>query len=377
MPTRNAAMPVSRRKRTACTAAVIAACFGLAACGEAAGDAAAGNAAHSGVLPRAVASSPASRAAATVRYGPMSVLSRQVGPARPDAVPVDAQVFSACTNPQTYALPLGAEIQIGSASVAGFSNASKLNGSALLGEPSNAVVANSGDGGLTVIGKNDVKVGTDQYFCELATFQLDDNGVQEFPPARATFLAFGFMPVTATVTLTQMEPSACTIVPVPAPTFKLRRCPITEVLYQDLGPNGTNHPPYTVVSTAHVSLRISDATVNGVPLNVGANCRADGPVYTPGSPVDPGDDLLVLTGSSTLNIFFGSVLDGEASIPQFTGCGTGGDNLDPLFDATLSGDGNYSKMAIGKLCFATTATSKPTQCEPSGLGHPLPVMPVR
>lgn len=360
---------MTRRTRRMATAAIAVgvACGAISACGTVrAGD----------------AGRPGSAAApggpgGPARPGSVSARFSRDGVAQPSYVPVDGIAYSTCSNPQTYTTPLGAKIQTASASVAGFSNATKLNGSALLGEPSNVIVANDGVGGVSVIGKNAVHIGTDQYFCELATFQLDDHGVQEFPPAQATFLAFGFMPVTATVNLTQLAPDTCTEVPVASGTATLKQCPVTEVLYQDLGPNGTSHPPYTVVSTAHVSLRLSDAKVNGVPLDVGPDCHADGPLYTPGNAADPGDDLLVLTGSQTQNIFFGSVLDGSATIPSFLGCGTGGDNLDPVFDGALAGGGNDLRMRVGDLCFASTPTSKPSQCGPGGRGDPQPVIPDR
>jgi hypothetical protein len=350
------------RRMTTAAAAVAIACGAIAACG----------AATAGDVGR-----PAAAPGGPARAGSVSAKFSRTGAAQPSYVPVERNAYSTCSSPQTYSVPLGAKIQTASASVAGFTNASKLNGSALLGEPSNAIVATNGAGGVSVIGKNAVRIGGDEYFCELATFQLDNNGVQRFPPARATFLAFGFMPVTATVNLTQTVPDTCTVVPVASGTTVLKRCPVAEVLYQDLGPTGTQHPPYTVVSTAHVSMRISDVAVNGVPLDVGPNCHADGPLYTPGSPADPAGNLLVLTGSQTRNILFGSVLDGTATIPPFLGCGTGGDNLDPLFDASISASANDLRMRVGDLCFASTPTSKPINCDPSGLGHPLPIIPDR
>ncbi|MBC7269927.1 MAG: hypothetical protein H5T76_14660, partial [Streptomyces sp.] len=46
----------------------------------------------------------------------------------------------------------------------------------------------------------------------------------------------------------------------------------------------------------------------------------------------------------------GGPLTGEFTIPAFTGCGTGGEDLDPLLTASVSGPGNYTKQIQGQTC---------------------------
>jgi hypothetical protein len=225
------------------------------------------------------------------------------------------------------------------------------------------------------------------YYCQLLIGQLDDDPTAPFPPTdaraafppvRATFLTFGFVPVTATVHLRQQVSGG-------------RLVPITEVGYQrykhfnqvtaELDP-GCSHTPaaqcgfnycsggpdntcsdFVITVTAAVTLRLSDVTVNGTPLDVGSHCQTTGPLYTPGNPVaDPDNDRMVLQGGSHPSepspqwvgdaaIVKGGAVAGYVTIPPFTGCVTpDGDNLDPLLTAAVSGPGNYVKTTVGAVC---------------------------
>lgn len=234
---------------------------------------------------------------------------------------------------------------------AGYTDASKLNGSALVGP---AYVAGNlwEEGGLEV-------GGVPYAFCAVAEVQPDFNGTPSLPPVTATFAGFGFVPVTATVQLTEVGLK--------------NPPPITNVDYQELqgaagGPDNTPPPtPFVSLTTAQLLLRVLSAKVNGVPLNVGAHCQTATPLFTPGSPEDPSpatDPLIVLSGGDApgdpvpaiKEATSGGASTGDATIPQFTGCGTGGDNLDPLFDASVSGPGNHVDMITGVLCSSNDVT---------------------
>lgn len=259
--------------------------------------------------------------------------------------PVDGKVYDACLNPQLYQ-----GLQPASAYVAGWSDASKLNGSTAVGSPAPALAQGNPPGGGYDNAFPPPIVNGEQYTCGLAKLQLDYNGQREFPPLTATFLAFGFMPVTATVYLTQVGSA-----------------PVTGVGYGDEGKvgNTTTSVPYTVVSTAQVSLRLSDVKVNGTSLDVGSHCQTIGPLTSPGNPT--GYNGLVLSGGSFpgdplppypygIGITGGGALAGTATIPPFTGCVTpGGDNLDALLDASVSGPDNYIKVVQAPLCYNVTA----------------------
>jgi hypothetical protein len=186
------------------------------------------------------------------------------------------------------------------------------------------------------------------FTCALITLQLDQGGVRQLPPLRATLLGFGFEPVTATAIVTQ-----------------LGTAPLTTVLYIDTGPAAlsTFTVPATVVTVARLGLRLTDVRVNGVPLDVGPSCQSAGPLFTPGNPVAPGEVMLVggtYPGDPVPSFggaFEGGALSGEADIPPMTGCVTpSGENLDPLLTASLSGPGNFLREVVGAVCLPAFAT---------------------
>ena len=155
-----------------------------------------------------------------------------------------------------------------------------------------------------------------------STGELYYRGHHELPPVRATFLAFRFVPVTATLEVTELTP------------IKIRSV------------SGTLAPPYplTVSGTTKVRIQISDVDVNGVPLAIGPHCR---PVRSPQlTLVGHGFNTVPPTGYTVPT---GGPLSGELTIPAFTDCGVA-QNLDPLLTGSISGPGNYVLMTQGKLC---------------------------
>jgi hypothetical protein len=97
----------------------------------------------------------------------------------------------------------------------GFSNVRKMNGSAILGEPApgtpdeDLLIPLYEDNALTDPADC---VPLSNLSCAITTWnssQLDYQGKPELPPVTSTFLAFGFIPVTATLELTEAEPSNC------------------------------------------------------------------------------------------------------------------------------------------------------------------------
>lgn len=195
--------------------------------------------------------------------------------------------------------------------LSGFSNVTKLKGAAILNDP---------EFGRPVLTN--------------LVYSLTDTGAsvrQRFVAplrSRSTFLTFGFMPTTATMEMTQ----------------------------RPLKPGAENYGTFEAVSdmqtgiqavSAHMrmSIRIYDVSVNGTPLDVGANCRT------------ATDADITLKGSMP-NILQGGTLDGAFGIPRFAGCGTGED-LDPLFDGTVSGPGNLLRVSLGATCIPDADISCP------------------
>jgi hypothetical protein len=220
---------------------------------------------------------------------------------------------------------------------AGYSNVDKLQESAMV---SPALLSSGPKSGFYLEPRVDT---TGE--CQAAVLRPDYDGQPQLPPVTATFLGFGFEPVTATVELTQAGLAS------PPPLIEATFAPVVG-------------QSYTVVSTVQLALRVISAKVNGVPLDIGPNCRTVAPLYSPDPVVDPKNNLLALAGGNAPTdpqpaftfIGDGGALAGTATIPPFTGCGADGDNLDPLITASISGQGNYLKMNAGPLC-ATSVVS--------------------
>lgn len=286
--------------------------------------------------------------------GPRTVQEAPAGPTvtraeRQPAVtpPFDPRIYQACLNAPPSNPPEPAATTLG-----GWADVSKLAEAEAPGFPVPAAASGAPPAGGFVSGTATVD-GT-EYQCARAKVDLDDQGRRQFPPVRATFTAFGFEPVTATAFLIQDAAA-----------------PLTAVSYSLFGDQNS---PITGVATAEVRLRLADVTVNGVPVNVGGDCRTTGPLTSPGNPIDPG--MLVLAGGSGAGdpqpfyeLTAGGALAGTADIPALTGCVTpSGENLDALLDAAVSGPDNYIKMEQGPVCTGTGGAN--STC--AGVQVPLP-----
>jgi len=86
-----------------------------------------------------------------------------------------------------------------------------------------------------------------------------------------------------------------------------------------------------------------------VPLNVGPHCQTVTPFN------------LVLTGlPPAYNVgLIKGVLTGSVTIPPFSGCNNGTEKLDSIFDATVSGPGNFVKVTQATLCTPLTGGGCP------------------
>ncbi|MEV0026024.1 DUF6801 domain-containing protein [Streptomyces atroolivaceus] len=163
---------------------------------------------------------------------------------------------------------------------------------------------------------------------------LDHEGKPQLPPASGTFLTFGFMPTTATLEMTQIPPRTN-----PDGT----RVPNIK---SDLAINIAEGSTKAVTAvTLELMLRLRDVEVNGVPLDVGDNCRTSKPF------------TLRLEGHMTLKdgvqvgytLATGGELTGAVTLPPFSGCGADED-LDNIFTASLSGVPGYVKQVQGAPC---------------------------
>lgn len=185
------------------------------------------------------------------------------------------------------------------------------------------------------------------YICTVG--QLDYHKQLAFPPAQATFLTFGFAPVTAVVQLSE------TAWPASHPPVEDPRCyrgfspskpvrlhsPVISV-FTDIN-NSIPSNPVINAGTTYLSIHVSQVTVNGVPLPVGPHCGTAQPV------------LAVLSGRGTnspvtgYTLSTGGPLTGFVTVPRFVNCGVG-ENLDPLLTASISGPANFQLITQGTLC---------------------------
>jgi hypothetical protein len=218
----------------------------------------------------------------------------------------------------------------GCAYVQGYADVRKLNGASALGPATVEVNA-----GIRLY----YNYATSKYFQQDSAAMLDYRSCQRtgrkhkltctikhgLPPTQATFLAFGFMPATATMHL-------------------------DEIGTLDIFGVGTISALKVNYSWAYMRLTISNVKVNGVPLNVGPNCQAVHPL------------TIELLGRGTgprplYSLQGGGPLDGNVNIPAFKDCGVG-ENLDPIFGTmrrgvlvgSISGPGNFSILTQGTLC---------------------------
>ncbi|MEO6700306.1 MAG: hypothetical protein ABI140_07165, partial [Jatrophihabitantaceae bacterium] len=144
-----------------------------------------------------------------------------------------------------------------------------------------------------------------------------------FPPIQTAILAFGSIPVTATVQLVQ--------------PFDKAGDPVSFLIFG----HGLANFPYTVYPTkvsGDVQLHLSNVTVDQVPLDVGAHCQLKTPMH-----------MLLYGDSPAYNLFTGGPLAGTATIPAFTGCQSGGQDLDPLITGMISGPNTQLSLRQGAL----------------------------
>lgn len=227
--------------------------------------------------------------------------------------------------------------------ITGYSNVRKLGGASLI--PLSCMVIEQGIA-------PDPEPGDEYLFRQPADIEFSYQGQRQTPPAEATFLTYGFVPTTATMVLEQ-----------------------TEVIRLESDFYLGDPVKLDTAIRASLVLRLSDVKVNGTPLDVGSDCRTETPLtsHEPEPDRFPGPHI-VLDGLGLAEwggdvegyqLSTGGPLTSEVTIPAFTGCGTsGGENLDRLLTAAISGPGNYVKQIQGQTCFVQDLN--PDHCTPDG-----------
>lgn len=219
--------------------------------------------------------------------------------------------------------------------MAGYSNVNKLAEAMMLRDPGKLVLNLN-----TSVSFLQCPTGVKSWLTTDGT--LDYHGKPQMPPAKATFLTFGFMPTTAKVELTLEGRLDIGTMGDSAPDPETRQ-------YKE-----------TTTAVALLRIRLYDVDVNGEPLDVGANCRS----------VRPMELTLVGKGSTGTNgpvgytVKSGGPLTGFSEVPPFTGCGVTED-LDSLFTASVSGKDNFTKMMQSPLCVEGVPENCPEPKKPT------------
>ncbi|MDT0611808.1 DUF6801 domain-containing protein [Streptomyces lancefieldiae] len=185
-------------------------------------------------------------------------------------------------------------------------------------------------------------------------------GRKQTPPFEATFLTFDFTPTRATMVLEQTGP------------LTIDSAGATDFVF-------TSTDTWIRVPLV---LRVTALEVNGTPLDVGPDCRTEKPLKSPepDPAKHPGDHLVLhgrgeqTTGQPATGYLLtsGGPLTGEVTVPAFTGCGAGGEDLDRLLTASVSGSGNYVKQIQGQTCFVSAEVLNPDECTPDGQPLEIP-----
>ncbi|WP_369148875.1 DUF6801 domain-containing protein [Streptomyces sp. R44] len=226
--------------------------------------------------------------------------------------------------------------------ITGYSNVRKLNGANII--PVSCVLIEQGEPVF------DPRPDGSFHLLTPSTGHLSYQGRKQTPPFKATFLTFDFAPATATMVLEQIG---------------------TMTVDSDVLLVFPDNLSETYIRARFV-LRVLDVRVNGTRLDVGPDCRTEKPLGSPEpDPAKyPGDHLVLLGKGQLINgtdatgylLTGGGPLTGEVTIPAFKGCGAGGENLDRLLTASISGPGNYIKQIQGQTCAVGVEVPTEGQC---------------
>ncbi|MEU7394158.1 DUF6801 domain-containing protein [Streptomyces albogriseolus] len=219
--------------------------------------------------------------------------------------------------------------------VTGYANVKKQKAASYL--PPSCVLIDGGEFQIPV----DEPFDPEHLVMVLETYgELSYQGRRQTPPYDSTFLSFDFAPVKATMVLRQTGPMRIDA------RMKMR--------FSDLFMTTETYVRVPLVA------QVTALEVNGTPLDVGPGCRTETSLTSadPDPAKHPGDHVVLYGKAEQVlgqdvtgyTILTGGPLSGEVTIPAFTGCGTGGEDLDRLLTASVSGPGNYIKQVQGQTC---------------------------
>lgn len=191
----------------------------------------------------------------------------------------------------------------------------------------------------------------------------------DFPDTKVRMVAFGSIPVEATVHLSL--PLGDDGLP-----QGLRTSGVDDQYAGVAGPAGDPSRGgviYDAISDTAVTgalvVRLSDLLVDGHAVDVGSKCSPIAPATFTGKGLGFIDSLVTPPGR--YNPQAGGTIAGTLDVPRFSGCGTTVDDLDSLVTLMASGQGFPVTIEQGKIggCWV----SPPSQINPSSCGEPSPL----
>ena len=196
-----------------------------------------------------------------------------------------------------------------------------------------------------------------------------------FPPVTVRTVAFGAIPVEATVQISQLRDAEN--LPVP-----LLSEGAIDTYWAHAGAKGgqscgadyqgrEGYLNHDATTTGKVNVRVSDLSIDGVRLDIGPHCGTVEPAeismigkgYWSKDP-DPVGPLPPAADTPYYAVPTGGLLDGTIDIPAFTGCLVGTEDVSPLLTTSVSGPGN-----------PTTARLYTTATRPVPAPFPIPTRP--
>lgn len=208
-----------------------------------------------------------------------------------------------------------------------------------------------------------------------------DARFDRFPDATVKTVAFGAVPVEATLSLT---------LPIDAEGLPigLRGVTISDQYDPDTTPAPPEVPNPTqlwmdtadTTVTGSVWVRLKALSVDGIPVDLGDHCRTTEPAALDliGKGFISNQYFGDVVPDGAFTVGFGGTLTGTIDVPHFVGCGTGGDDLSPLVSSMASGSGFSVKVVTSELdgadCFGADPDTTNWSLCPAPPNLPIPTI---
>lgn len=168
----------------------------------------------------------------------------------------------------------------------------------------------------------------------------------QFDPVNVKMLAFGTIPTTATVHISQLRKDG-KVVPFELKLrFSTNPVKPPHPLPCSQPTQATNQCSYSYAPqlTGKVDVRVDNVKIDQVPVDVGPNCHTATPA-TLTMTADAGFYSVSISppyvpDGMYLPFFVGGTLHGPVDVPAFSGCQNGGDDLSPVVTAMVAGPDN-------------------------------------